>query len=212
MLNKPPSSLLASLLVLGPWTPFAVALLDSAFVPLAQSVDVLIAVCAATSPGSAYLAAFWGTAGSTLGSLILYAISRRGGRALLERRLPPQKIERIRKQMERYGSLALALPTMIPAPLPMRPMVVAAGAFRMGVVRFAAVIAGARAVRYFGIAFVAVRYGEPAVEYLNEYGLAVFGVSVALFIAAILWRRLRRESLPAPLAAPELPEARGNIA
>ena len=43
MLNKPPSSLLASLLVLGPWTPFVVALLDSAFVPLAQSVDVLIA-------------------------------------------------------------------------------------------------------------------------------------------------------------------------
>lgn len=212
MLNKPPSSLLAGLLVLGPWTPFAVALLDSAFVPLAQSVDVLIAVCAATSPGSAYLAALLGTAGSTLGSLTLYSISRRGGRALLERRLTPEKVERIRGQMRRYGALALALPTMIPAPLPMRPMVVAAGAFRMGVIRFVAVIAAARAVRYFMIAYVAVNYGEAAVSYLNESGAAVFGASVLVCAAVFVWGRFRAKLHP-PVAIPaQLPEARGDAA
>lgn len=212
MLNKAPSSFLVSLLVLGPWTPFVVALLDSAFVPLAQSVDVLIAVCAATSPESAYLAAFLGTAGSTLGSLILYAISRRGGRALLERRLSPEKVERIRGQMQRYGALALALPTMIPAPLPMRPMVVAAGVFRMSVFRFAAVIAGARAVRYFAIAFVAVNYGDAAVSYLNEYGVAAFVASLVVCVAVIVWRRLRGKLEPPAAISAGIPEARGDTA
>ena len=126
--------------------------------------------------------------------------------------ITPEKVERIRGQMRRYGALALALPTMIPAPLPMRPMVVAAGAFRMGVVRFVAVIAAARAVRYFAIAYVAVNYGEAAVSYLNEYGAIAFVVFAALCVAVFVWKRFRAKIRPPGPIPAQLPEARGDTA
>jgi hypothetical protein len=91
-------------------------------------------------------------------------------------------------------------------------MVIAAGVFRMGAIRFAAVIAGARAVRYFSIAFLAVHYGEPAIAYLKQYGLAVSGVLAALFAAVVVWQKLRRATAPLSLFSSELPEAHGDIA
>jgi membrane protein YqaA with SNARE-associated domain len=181
--------LAAALLSLGPWAPFAISLLDSAFVPLAHSVDLLIAVVAAASPERAYLAAAMSVAGSTLGSLILYEISRRGGRVVLEKHFAPKTIERIRGRMERYGALMLALPTMIPGPLPMRPMVIAAGVFRMRRLRFVAVLAAARAIRFFAIAIAAVHYGEPAAQYLNGYGMAGLAASALACASLAAWKR-----------------------
>jgi hypothetical protein len=82
----------------------------------------------------------------------------------------------------------------------------------MGVVRFVAVIAAARAVRYFTIAFVALNYGEAAVSYLYEYGGVVFGLSVALCASVIFWRRFRAK-LQSPTVIPaRIPEARGDAA
>ena len=195
-MNDAKGLLAAALLSLGTWAPFGISFFDSAFVPLAHSVDLLIAVVAASSPERAFLAAAMSVSGSTLGSLILYEISRRGGRAVLAKHCAPQTIERIHGGMKRYGALMLALPTLIPGPLPMRPMVVAAGVFRMSRLRFIAVIAAARAVRFFAIAIVAVQYGEPAVQYLNQYGIAGLAVSALVVGTLALRKHFSSQSLP----------------
>ena len=80
MLNSMKSPVVQSVLALGIWGPFFIALLDSAFVPLAQSVDLLILAQATMAPGTAYLAALLAVIGSTLGSFLLYTMSQRGSR------------------------------------------------------------------------------------------------------------------------------------
>jgi membrane protein YqaA with SNARE-associated domain len=175
---------------LGPWGIFVVALSDSAFIPMPQGVDALLIAQAIASPSMAYLAAGLAVVGSVIGSLILYSIARRGGRLLLEKKVSSSGIERMQRLIEKYDALVLLLPAMIPLPLPMKLFVIAAGVFQMKVARFAAVIAFARVVRYFGETFIALRYGDQTTAFLKEntlLGAAIAVAIIAVFFAVHRW-------------------------
>ena len=76
---------------------------------------------------------------------------------------------------------------MIPLPMPMKPVVLAAGIFRMPLVSFWGAIGFSRLVRYCGIAFLGLRYGERGLALaLENLHLALLGCVcfVALFISA----------------------------
>jgi serine/threonine-protein kinase len=62
-----------------------VAFLDGIGVPLPGGVDALLLALAAIDHDSAYLCAVLATAGSRVGSIILFRIARRGGEKYLER-------------------------------------------------------------------------------------------------------------------------------
>lgn len=180
--------------ILGPWGLFLVALADSALVPLPQGVDALIVAQAIAAPGSTYFAAGLAVAGSLLGSLILYGMAARGGKLMLEKKISAAGIEKMHRQMEKYGALVLLLPTMIPLPLPMKLIVIGAGVFQMKLPRFIAVITLARIVRYFGIAYLALRYGETATRLIQEnagIGVAVAAAIIALFFFVNRWSARR---------------------
>ncbi len=202
MLNSMKSPVVQSVLALGIWGPFFIALLDSAFVPLAQSVDLLILAQATMAPGTAYLAALLAVIGSTLGSFLLYTMSQRGSRWLLGKRLSGGQFEKMRLQIETHGALALILPTMLPLPLPMRPLVIAAGVFRMRPERFLASIALARTVRYFGLAFASVHFGEAALTFLQQHALEAVAILAALGVFSFVLHRGRTRSQPVLLFVP----------
>lgn len=170
---------------LGPWGLFLIALGDSAFIPLPQGVDALLIAQSIAAPSSAYFAATLAVAGSVLGSYILYFISKRGGEKMLEKKASQKGARKLHQNVERYGALALIPPTMIPLPLPMKLFVIAAGVFQMPIPQFLAAITFARCVRYFGEAFVAVRYGERTTDFLRENALA--GVAIGLGLVALFF-------------------------
>ena len=201
MLNSVKNPVVQSVLALGIWGPFLIALLDSAFIPLAQSVDLLILAQGALSPGTAYVAAFLAVVGSTLGSFLLYTMSQRGGRRLLGKKLSGPQFEKMRRQIETYGALALILPTMLPLPLPMRPLVIAAGVFRMKPERFLASIFVARTVRYVGLAFASVHLGESALIFLEQHALETAVVLAALGVFSFVLHRGRTRKQPVLLFA-----------
>lgn len=179
---------------LGPWGIFLVSLSDSAFIPMPQGVDALLIAQAVAAPSSAYLAAALAVLGSLLGSLILYALARRGGQIMLEKKASKSGAEKMRHQVEEYGALVLFLPTAIPLPLPMKVFVIAAGVFQMRLLSFCTVLVVARTIRYFGEAYVAVRYGEQATTFLKENALLGLGIAVAviaLFFAVHRWSTSR---------------------
>jgi membrane protein YqaA with SNARE-associated domain len=182
---------------LGPWGIFLVALGDSAFVPLPQGVDALLIAQAIAAPSTAYLAAGLAVIGSLAGSLILYGIARRGGRLMLQKKASSKGIAAMQRQIEKYDALVLLLPTMIPLPLPMKLFVIAAGVFQMKLTRFIAVIVFARCVRYFGEAFVALRYGEETTAFLKENTLLAAGVALALILLFYLVHRWSTRSVNA---------------
>ena len=184
------SWLLEQTAVWGPWGAFLIALSDSAFIPLPQVVDALIITQAVASPANAYLSATCAVVGSVIGSLILYAIARKAGRALLTRKMNKEGIENMERRMSEYGALAVIPPMASPIPTPTKLFVLAAGAFQMNVWQFAAATAFGRSLRSFAEAAVALRYGDRTAEVLRAnalLGLAIAGLIVALFIWVNRW-------------------------
>ena len=154
---------------LGPVGVFVVAFSDSAFIPLPQGVDALLLAHALARPETAYLAAGLAVLGSVLGSTVLYFLGKRGGHAMLRRRLTPQGIDRLSGLVGRWGAALLIPVTMIPLPLPMKPMVLAAGIFQMPLPSFCVAIGLSRVPRYFGVAYLSVEYGGRALELAGEH-------------------------------------------
>jgi uncharacterized membrane protein YdjX (TVP38/TMEM64 family) len=72
---------------------------------------------------------------------------------------------------------------LLPPPTPFKFFVFAAGVFEMPLASFVSAIALARLFRYFGVGYLAVRFGENALPYLGRHKLNV--VLVALVFVAI---------------------------
>jgi membrane protein YqaA with SNARE-associated domain len=195
-----PNNLLAVLFgVLGPWAPFWIALTDSSFLPLAQAVDFLVVAQAVALPEQAYATAAMAVAGSTLGCFAAYLAARRGGRRILDRLVKQERSRKLQQSFEQQGVWPLIVQTMLPLPLPMRLWIIGAGVFGMHPVRFLAAVLFARTIRYFGLAFVTLTFGERVVLMFKERAWVFASLLLAAGLAWLAWRILaaRRASAAA---------------
>jgi membrane protein YqaA with SNARE-associated domain len=184
------------LVTLGPAGLFAVALLDSVFVPLPGGPDAVMILLTTQRPAWMPFYALAATTGSIIGCVILYRISRRAGRRALEK-FSASKQARVKGLLDRYDVLAVLVACLLPPPFPFKLFVVSAGVFRLNVWRFIAAIAFGRALRYFLEGFVVVEYGEQAKEVIARHtpavGLGLAALVVVFFVVRALLRK-RSES------------------
>lgn len=171
------------LITFGAFGLFAVALLDSTFVPLPSSADALMLLLSTAHPRWMVLYAFMATAGSALGCWILYLVSRRAGARAL-RRFSEAKQKRVKELIDRYDMAAVLVATLLPPPFPFKLFVVTAGVFRFSLVRFMIAIVVGRAFRFLLEGYLAVRYGAEAKAILAQY-YPWIGLGLALLI--LLW-------------------------
>lgn len=180
------------LIPFGAFGLFAIALLDSALIPLPGGPDIVMITLSYQSPARMPLYALGATAGSVVGCVILYFISRKAGRRALEK-FPPQKQARVKELVDRYDVLSVLVASVLPPPFPFKLFVVTAGVFRLSLLRFAAAVAIGRAFRFFFEGIVAVRYGKDAIKLFKENQAAVGLVVAALIVVGfVLWGLLRR--------------------
>ena len=90
---------------LGIWGVFLAGLLDSAFIGL--PVDVVVASYVYTDRVRFLLYVLMASAGSTLGSLVVYWIGIKGGGVLLRKRMSPERLQKIEAAFARHQFLAL---------------------------------------------------------------------------------------------------------
>ena len=172
---------------------FAIALLDSALIPLPGGPDAVMLLLSAQNPARMPLYALGATAGSVMGCVILYYISRRAGRRALDK-FPPQKQARVKELVDRYDVLSVLVASVLPPPFPFKLFVITAGVFRLSLMRFAAAVAVGRAFRFFLEGFLAVRYGEQAREVLAQnYPAVGLGVAVLVIVGFVLRGLLKRK-------------------
>jgi membrane protein YqaA with SNARE-associated domain len=182
------------LITFGAFGLFAVALLDSTFVPLPSSADALMILLSTTNPSWMLLYAFMATAGSAIGCWILYLISRRAGARALNK-FSEKKQRRVKNWIERYDAMAVLVATLLPPPFPFKLFVITAGVFRFSLLRFMIAIVCGRAFRFLLEGYFAVRYGAQAKEILAKYYPWIGLVLVAAIVAFVLIRRwVRRET------------------
>jgi membrane protein YqaA with SNARE-associated domain len=179
------------LITFGPFGLFAVALLDSALVPMAGGPDAVMILLSTARPAWWPLYAAAATLGSSIGCVILYYISRRAGRRALAR-FSERKQKRVKELIDRYDVLSVLVASVLPPPFPFKLFVITTGVFRLDVWRFALAIVAGRAFRYLLEGYLAARYGEHAKDLIARYYPAIgLGLAV-LIILVFLVRSLRR--------------------
>src|SRR5688572_18795870 len=180
---------------LGPFGLFAVALLDSTFVPLPSSVDALMILLTTANPRWMVAYALIATAGSTLGCVILYSVSKRAGSRAL-RKFSPAKQKRVKDLIDRYDVLSVLVASLMPPPFPFKLFVISAGVFRFNLIRFVIAIFAGRLFRFLLEGYLAIRYGAQAKEVLARYypwiGLGLAIAIIAFFLTRNLLKRKSR--------------------
>jgi membrane protein YqaA with SNARE-associated domain len=176
---------------------FLIAMLDSSFLSFPEINDLLIVWMVTRHPHRLLYYATMSTLGSIAGCLVLYYVARRGGQAFIRKRFSADRIERGLRAFQRYGLMAVFIPSILPPPAPFKIFVLLAGLADVRPRSFVAAIALGRGLRYFGEGLLAVYYGERAMAYIRENGTTVSlwaaGAITAGLIAYILWsRRARR--------------------
>jgi membrane protein YqaA with SNARE-associated domain len=183
------------LITFGAFGLFAVALLDSTFVPLPSSADALMILLSTTNPSWMVLYAFMATAGSAIGCWILYLISRRAGTRALNK-FSEAKQRRVKHWIERYDAASVLVATLLPPPFPFKLFVITAGVFRFSLWRFMIAVVVGRAFRFLLEGYFAVRYGAQAKEILAKYypwiGLALVA-AIVLFLLIKRWAKRETE-------------------
>jgi LPXTG-motif cell wall-anchored protein len=175
---------------------FVIGFLDSSFLSFPEINDFLVIVMVTHHPHLMPYYATMATLGSIAGCLALYFVARKGGEGLVQKRFKGGTIEWGTNLMRKYGAMALLVPALLPPPAPFKIFVLLAGVAAVPVRTFVLAIAVGRGVRYFGEGFLAILWGEQAMQYMSENGRTVgvwFGGLVVLAGAGYyLWKKRRK--------------------
>jgi membrane protein YqaA with SNARE-associated domain len=173
--------------------------LDSSLLSLPEINDYLVVMRCTNAPYEVFYFPLFAAAGSVVGCLLLYTIIRRGGQYVLRRRFRAQDLERVERTYARFGFLALALPALLPPPMPFKIFVATAGALEYPRWRFVLTIMVARSLRYYIEGTLAVFYGRTVIDFIKQYGFPILAVVISacvvgLTVYLILQRGRRRRA------------------
>ena len=174
-----------------------IASLDSSLVSLPEINDYLVVARCYKDPGAVFYFPLFAALGSVTGCLLLYTIMRRGGQALLRKRFKPEQIKRVERAYERFGVFAIAIPAILPPPLPFKIFVATAGTLEYPRWKFLLTVMLARSFRYYVEGTLAVFFGKQVLLFMKDNGLVIVSIvaTVALIalVVYIIVNRLRRK-------------------
>jgi len=160
--------------------------LDSSLLSLPEINDYLVVARCYTHPRAVFIFPLFAAIGSVLGCLLLYTIIRRGGQTVLRRRFRADHIQRVEAAYARFGILALAIPALLPPPMPFKIFVATAGAMEFPRRRFLITILVARLLRYYVEGTLAVFYGERVLRFLKDNGLMIISIVAGVCLLALV--------------------------
>jgi len=148
---------------------FLVSIVDSSFVPLPLPgiTDIMLIVLAAQHQ-SWILLILLATAGSALGGYFSYQVGQSGGMSFLEKHIPASILKTVCQWMENHAILSVALPAILPPPMPLSPFVLAAGALHMSRKKFLIVFTASRAARHSIAVWLGIHYGRHILHLWNS--------------------------------------------
>ena len=166
-----PNPLLHLLLSFGIVGVLLVSIVDSSFVPLPLPgiTDLMIVVLAAQH-ANLFLLIGAATCGSFLGGFFSYKVGHAGGLKFLEKHVPANIFKRIVGWMQTHAILAVALPAVLPPPMPLSPFVLAAGALKMPRKKFLVTFTASRLLRHAAFAALGVHFGPHVLHAWNTFG------------------------------------------
>jgi membrane protein YqaA with SNARE-associated domain len=193
-----------ALQALGTWGLGAMAIVDSAAIPM--PLDALLIKDVAENHARFVLYCFVAALGSAIGSLLPYYLGRAGGELFLLKRINRQRYEQLRDRFEKQEFLAIMVPAMMPPPMPVKLFEFAAGVFEMKPQWFFFAIFAGKFVRFLIWAVITILYG-PAILHgiihtLHQHlgyvmgGAGILVVLIGVYVTRKLFDRRRGTKFP----------------
>jgi membrane protein YqaA with SNARE-associated domain len=175
-------------------------LIDSSVIPVPGSMDAMTIVLSAHQRTWWPYYAVMATIGSVAGAYLTYRLARNRGEKALNDRLSKRNAKTVVRTFERWGFGAIALPALLPPPMPMVPFVIAAGALQYSPRKFLVAMSLGRLARYCILAYLGAVYGRKIFAVVLAHGevalLVTIGVCVAGTIILLVLRfKRKREAL-----------------
>ena len=168
---------------------FLISFLDSSVLTFPVINDLLLIELSIEHPARMPLYALMAATGSVLGCVLLYFIARKGGEAFFHRKAG-HRATAIRHWVEENGFVGMLIAALLPPPTPFKIFVFAAGVFEVPFWGFTSAVALARVIRYFGIGYLAIRFGNDALPYLKDHKLEATVVIVLFVLLSYLVSRV----------------------
>lgn len=192
----PRSKLMHFLLSFGLVGLFPVSIVDSSFIPLPIPgvTDIMVVVLAAQHSNLILLVGIT-TLGSALGGLFSHKVGQAGGMAFIEKHISPRIFRRVCDWMERHAVLSVALPAILPPPMPLSPFVLAAGALQMSRKKFMISFTVSRFLRHCTAAGIGIYFGPHVLHIWNIFSrkwavpilIGIWSV-ILISVGFALWR------------------------
>ncbi len=171
-------------------------LIDSSVIPVPGSMDAMTIVLSAHQRTWWPYYAVMATVGSVVGAYVTYRLARNRGEKALHERLSKRNAKKVVLTFERWGFGAIALPALLPPPMPMVPFVIAAGALQYSQRKFLLAMSLGRLVRYCILAYLGALYGRKIFAVVLAHGEVALYVTIGLAVvvtAVLLIKRYRRK-------------------
>ena len=172
---------------------FLISFLDSSVLTFPVINDLLLIELSIQRPARMPLYASMAALGSVLGCVLLFFLAEKGGEALFHKHAG-DRAQAIHNWVVHNGFAGILIAALLPPPTPFKVFVIAAGVFEVRLVSFTAAVGLARVIRYFGVGYLAIRYGHDALPFLVghkwQVALAVIAlVAVSYVLSRIILRR-----------------------
>ncbi len=173
-----------------------ISTVDSSFVPLPiPGVTDLLVILYAANHTNLVLLVFLATLGSALGGFLSHWAAQAGGMAFLEKHVSRRYLKPIQSWVENHSILSVALPAILPPPMPLSPFVLVAGAVKMDRRKFMTAFTLSRFARHVIAAWLGIRYGRAVLHLWNQFSdrwavtiLIVFWSVTIVFTAIGIWK------------------------
>jgi membrane protein YqaA with SNARE-associated domain len=197
ILKKYTAWILKVLAPLGPWGVFAIAAVDGSL--FGMPIDAVVAFYVYNDRPRFLFYALMASAGSALGSIVIYAIGYFGGETVLRKRISEERFRKIHASFDRHEFWAVMFPAMLPPPTPFKLFILAASAFEMRFTHFLAAVFAGRCVRFLVLAILTIEFGPQVVHIVGSLvkqhaWWVVITLVIAVTLGVFVWWKRRQPS------------------
>lgn len=184
---------------LGVWGVFVIAALDAA--ALGLPMDPVVATYVYQNRSRFLLYVLMASAGSTLGSIVIYGIGYVGGEELLRKRISTERFEKFHQAFDKHPFWSLMFPAMLPPPTPFKLFALAAAVSEMQFSHFLLAIFAGRFVRFLLLSILTLVFGPQFVRvfgsvFREHWALVLGAVAVGLAIWLVVLRTRKKNRAP----------------
>jgi membrane protein YqaA with SNARE-associated domain len=168
------------LLGIGYFGPFLLGVADSSFLFVPIGNDLLIVALVARHHQNFWIYVLSGACGSTVGVYFLDVVARAIGETGVQSITGKSRFEYLKRKAGQKAAAFIALACLAPPPFPFTMLVATTSALGYSRKKILATVFGCRAIRFFILSLLAIKYGQAILRIINtpafKWTVGAFGV------------------------------------